>query len=383
MAFMPEINAQDTTFVVPDSAYTKSEKNKPNIDTVKIQIGNKRLEIISKKQEEINKGLKNLQKGLDDFQKKIDKKKQEIEVWSDSIKILTMKMKNSPNGDVFELKIDSLKNLIEDDKDVIEALKDGIEDISESMQDLADQLKDLSENNQTVSKEYDFCNPRKNEPNEKKYKHKKFRGHWASIALGINNYVDANKNLNLWGDDEFMSNVPLKSWEFSLNLVQLSIPFFNRYVGAVTGLGITWNNYELQQNINLVVDANGNLTYQAEPDIEYKKNRFKIINLTVPLLIEIQIPVNRKDQRFYVAAGFIGSLNLDSKMKYVYYQHNRLMKIKDKASLFPINLYNYQLSARMGYKDTYFYVNYSVLSLFKTSKGPALYPVSAGIGISF
>ena len=70
-------------------------------------------------------------------------------------------------------------------------------------------------------------------------------------------------------------------------------------------------------------------------------------------------------------------------MKYVYYQHNSLMKIKDKATLFPVNRYSYALTARMGFDNTYFYVNYNMLPLFEGGKGPELYPVSAGIGLTF
>ena len=161
--------------------------------------------------------------------------------------------------------------------------------------------------------------------------------------------------------------------------MQFSIPFFNRYVGAVTGLGISFNNYELVQNINLLVDDQGNLAYN-QADITFEKNRFKTVNLNAPLILEIQIPVNKKNERLFISGGVIGTMNLSGKMKHVYSDGNSKIKYKDKTSNWPLTQFSYQATARVGFEDWYLYANYSLMSLFEQNLGPELYPVSAGLG---
>ena len=142
--------------------------------------------------------------------------------------------------------------------------------------------------------------------------------------------------------------------------------------GAVTGVGFSFNNYELVNNVTLEVDADGNLTHTLSA-IYYDKNRFKTFNLNVPLIIEFQIPVNKKDKRMFIGAGVIGTMNLSGKMKTVYTDGNSTIKYKDKSSNWPLSQFSYQATARVGYDAWYIFANYAMMPLFDQTK-PVVYP---------
>lgn len=371
--------AQDTTAIANNNGNTQS------VDSVKLKIGEKNIVVVSK-QKKLKDGIDNLQKGLGDFQNKIDQKRQEIEIWSDSIKILSLNIKQNGNDDVYELAIDSLKALVDMNEDIVDALNDGIEEITESIQDLTDQINEIKGDNSITisgdSVEYDIDDIDSDNFSTHK-KHKKFKGHWASVQLGLNSYTTNAYSLGLPAESDYMSVNLIQSREFAINPLQLSIPFFNKYVGAVTGLGFTFNNYELLQNMKLSVASDGSLLGELDAATVYKKNRFKTVELTAPLFLEFQIPVNKSDDRIFLSAGVIGSYTLNSKMKYVYYYQNTKIKNKDKSTLWPVNEFNYAASVRLGFNNTYFYVNYTLMPLFKTGLGPEIYPVTAGIAFSF
>ncbi len=371
-----------------DSTAVSQKDNGSSVDSVKIKIGDQNITIISK-EDKLQNGLNNLQKGLDDFNSKINEKRQEIEIWTDSIKRLSVYIKQNGDNSSYKIVIDSLNDLIDADEDIVDALTDGIDEINESIKSISKQLYNLKKkNNNNNNYEYSY-NDNNNSDNEdyntKKHGHrrKSFTGHWASVDFGLNSYTTKNYSLNLPAESDFMSVNLIQSREFSINPLQYSIPFFNKYFGAVVGLGFSFNNYELLQNVKLSVNSQGSLTSELDTDITYKKNRFKTINLTAPLLIEIQIPVNKADDRIFISAGVIGSLNLNSKMKYVYYYKNTKIKYKDKSALWPVNQWNYAATVRVGVNKTYFYANYNLMPLFIAGKGPEIYPVSAGIGFSF
>ncbi|MEA3452371.1 MAG: outer membrane beta-barrel protein [Bacteroidota bacterium] len=369
------INAQDTNVV------QNNNDDVVTIDSVKIDVGDNKIVIVSK-EKKLEDGLQNLQEGLDDFEEKLELKQTEIEVWTDSIKLFAYSMKKNGENEVYELKIDSLEGLVDINEDIIEALKDGIEGIIEGIEDLTDELDDVSDD---ISDDfnYDYYYEEDDDIDFGKKKRKKFKGHWASMQLGLNSYVTSDYVMNLPAESDFMSVNQIQSREFSINPLQFSIPFFNKYVGAVTGLGFTFNNYEILQNIQLSVDAQGKLVHELDLETTYRKNRFKTSLLTVPLLLEIQIPVNKSDDRIFLSGGVIGSYTLSSKMKYVYYYRDNKIKIKDQSTLWPVNEWNYMATARIGFKNWYVYANYSFMPLFSTGNGPEIYPVSAGLALSF
>ncbi len=328
------------------------------------------------RQQEIEESLSNLQKGLEKFQNQVYEKKQQVKIWKDSIASFEKKIHNNIKSKKYQKSIDSLKKLVANNEKMIKALNKGIEDITKS-------IIELNEEVDTEEQEFsdDFYNDYDNYDYQTRDK-KKFRGNWWGIQLGLNNFANSDFSPELPQDAEFLSVNQSKSWEFCFNPFQINLPFFNRYVGAVTGIGFKWNNYELSQNVNLTVDDNGNLQYFEPENYSYDKNRFKTWDLTLPFIIEFQIPVNKKDKRIYFSAGVVGNMNLQTKMKTIFVENNTEKKQKDKSSNWPINKFNYFYTARFGFNAFFLYLNYSGFPLFDKNYAPEIHTVSFGLGIS-
>ncbi|MBN2813473.1 MAG: hypothetical protein JXQ80_05310, partial [Bacteroidales bacterium] len=71
----------------------------------------------------------------------------------------------------------------------------------------------------------------------------RFRGHWAGMEWGINNFLDDDFSISREGDNQFLDLNTGRSWAVNLNFAQYSIGFGTSHVGMVTGLGLEFNNY--------------------------------------------------------------------------------------------------------------------------------------------
>lgn len=338
------------------------------------------LKNLSQRQIEIEQSLENLQQGLENFQKQIAQKQNQIEVWRDSIKTINIQTSNDISKNNL---VDSLEGLIQTNTNIIEALNKGVEDITLTIIELNDEIASLNSyqpsNNSDESTNNIVVPDISDDFNFKR--RKKFRGHWFGFYLGVNSFVTNEYSLNLPEESLFMDVQLDRSKEFSLNPIQFSIPFFNRYVGLVTGFGFNFNSYELLQDVDLKTDS-ANVLYYEQFGFETIKNRFKNNTLTIPLVFEFHIPVNKKDKRLFLGAGLIGSYNLKNFMKIKYDNNGSLTKYKDNSANFILNKFNYHATLKAGYRNLYFYANYSFLPLFKLGYGPEIYPVSVGFGLS-
>lgn len=319
---------------------------------------------------QLNIDLENLNNTLDDFVKKIDEKQQKIDNLNDSLIVIEESKNNNSN---YNSKSDSIKLLIKINKEMVDALQKGIEDINQSIQKINVQLDSVQKNVYVEVEDDVKYNDRKK---------KKFVGHWSAVEFGLNTLWSPNFNPNFPTEASFLTLDQAKSWYFSANVLQLSIPLFSRYIGLVTGAGFTFNNYELKNNYKLIIDSTNKLNYSSG-EYNYTKNRFKTVNISIPLLLEFQIPMNKKDKRAFINFGIIGNYNLQSKMKYVYTDNNYEIKKKDKLTNFPINDFNYDLAVRLGYDNWYITASYRYIPIFKEGYGPQVNNFTTGIGFKF
>jgi hypothetical protein len=247
------------------------------------------------------------------------------------------------------------------------------------IENLEDELEDLAE-----ELEEEFGN--KDEDNDKvcSKKHKKFDGNWSGFEFGLNNYVVQDLDFNLPEENSFMDLKPNLSWGFSLNLPEVSIPLFCKYMGLVSGLGLEWNNYRFSQNIDLITDSTGVIApqYIDQDVMKYQKNSLNALYLNIPLIYEIQIPVNKKDKRIFLGVGVVGGVKLASKTKKTIDYEGKESTIRNSDD-YNLNPFKYGLTARFGYDDAQVYVNYGLSTLFEKDGGPELFPVSAGLRINF
>lgn len=206
-----------------------------------------------------------------------------------------------------------------------------------------------------------------------KDKSDKFNGHWEGIEFGFNGFD--KPNYSLYGGNEFMSLNQGKSAEFDFNFYEMNIGLANSYVGLVSGMGLSFNSYRFENPVTLKRGQQ-----RVEPENLYydnlSKTKLAVSYLTVPVLLEFQIPVNQREGRLFVNAGIIGAVKLGSHTKV---KHGDV-KDKDRDGFY-INQFKYSATARIGYKDVSLFANYSLNNLFRTGKGPELTPFT--IGISF
>ena len=203
----------------------------------------------------------------------------------------------------------------------------------------------------------------------------KFKGHWEGIEFGFNAFDKPDYSMYNASDKDFMSLNQGKSLEIDFNFYELNIGLCKNYVGLVSGMGLSFNNYRFENPYTLQKGQLITEPVSLNPD-NLSKTKLAITYLNVPLLLEFQVPVNHNEGRLFVNAGIIGGVKIGSHTKVKYGDK----KDKDRSG-FNLNAFKYEATARIGYKDICLFANYSLTPLFQSGKGPELTPFT--IGISF
>lgn len=203
-----------------------------------------------------------------------------------------------------------------------------------------------------------------------------FSGHWAGIDLGFNTFL----NPDYTGyEKEFMKNDILRSNSFYLNLIQQSIGLQrNRNnFGLVTGLGIEFQGYRLDDNMTIEKTAEDVIVPKEFYYSEKQKSKLYLFSVTLPVLAEIQIPINNYRNRLYFSSGMYISYRIGSytTIKYRAEEKHKL-KIIDNYSL---QNFKYGIMARTGYRWINFFATYELTPFFKEDKGPILTPFTFGV----
>ncbi|MFY9151757.1 MAG: outer membrane beta-barrel protein [Prolixibacteraceae bacterium] len=207
----------------------------------------------------------------------------------------------------------------------------------------------------------------------KKHNPEDFEGHWEGLEFGFNGFD--KPNYSMYATKDFMSLNQGKSMEIDFNFYELNIGLIGSYVGLVSGMGLNFNSYRFENPYTLVKGVT-----ITEPVLlgyeDLSKTKLAVSYLNIPLLFEIQLPVNHGKDRIYMNAGVIGGVKIGSHTKV---KHGDT-KDKDHSG-FNLNPFKYEATARIGYKDFGLFAKYSQNPLFQSDKGPVLTPFT--IGISF
>jgi len=219
------------------------------------------------------------------------------------------------------------------------------------------------------------------EKKETTNKKTKFSGHWSGLELGLNNYVNSDFNSGLDPSYAYMDLNTNRSINVNLNLMQYDLGFGTDKAGVVTGLGFEFCNYFFDGDNNIRKDENGQIieyipSFVTEPGSTMIKSKLATTYLTVPLLIEIQIPAGKK--RIHLSGGVTGGAKIGSNTKIVYKESGDRQKDKIKDD-FNISALRYGITFRAGYRGLNLFANYYPVSLFEKNKGPELYPYSVGL----
>jgi hypothetical protein len=207
-----------------------------------------------------------------------------------------------------------------------------------------------------------------------------FRGHWAGMEAGFNNYIHVT-SMTLPEEISYMTLSASNSNCFNLNFSQVNIGF-SRHAGLVTGIGVNWNNYRFEGMNSIAVDNDGNLRELVlDNTVPVKKSKFNTLYLNVPLMFEVQIPAGYSG-RLNIAAGVIGGLKLNAWTKLVYEDGEKVRTNGD----YNLNLFRGGVTARIGYGNFMIYGTYYLTPWFQDLKGPNGYnlePFEIGVAFTF
>jgi len=203
-----------------------------------------------------------------------------------------------------------------------------------------------------------------------------FKGHWAGFEMGINSFA----NVNYQGfTPNFMDLNHNKSFEVGINFLQYSFGLQknNKNIGLVTGLGLTYNDYRFSNPLTIQNDG-GEVKPVALNSNGLSKSKLSTAYLSVPLMIEFQIPVKGNHKQVYLSGGMIGGLKVGSHTK---------IKIDGSKSKshddFNINPFRYGTTARVGYKGINLFGTYYYSTFFKEDRGPEMNPFTIGIVLTY
>lgn len=207
----------------------------------------------------------------------------------------------------------------------------------------------------------------------------RFRGNWSGVEFGYNNYTTSRSRQIIPDNIDYMTLHSGKSHNFNVNFAQLNLGL-TRHIGFVTGLGFNWNNYRFDGNNNITKGPGGQIEV-LDPGETLKKSKLTTIYLTVPFLLEFQVPVNGSNH-FNVAAGPVGAVKLLSHSKMVFEAGNKAKSNSD----FNLNLLKYGATARIGYSNFQLFGTYYFTPMFRSGDGPGgwdLYPFEVGMAFTF
>ncbi len=213
-------------------------------------------------------------------------------------------------------------------------------------------------------------------------KHDRFRGHLGAIEFGFNGFLTDYWSTTLDPEDTYFDLNTAKStvWNFTFPSLNIGI---TRHLGLATAIGLNFSNYRFDGNNNITKDDNGVIGPQyPDSGIVYTKSKLYTTYATLPLLLEVQIPVNGSQQNtINIGAGVIGAVKLCSKNKVVFDDGDKnRTKSKDDFSL---NVLRWGATARIGYGHFQVFGTTYFTQLFEEGKGPELYPYEIGIAVTF
>ena len=153
-------------------------------------------------------------------------------------------------------------------------------------------------------------------------------------------------------------------------------------VCLTTGLSLHTQN--LRMNSKPATQDGYTDFYNIPENLDYAKNKFNITYIDIPIEVRIRSNPNHDRKSYKIFLGFKGGYMLANHTKYIGElpaEPEVTKKIKEYNIKY-ILPYRYGLSARIGFGRFSASAFYSLTGLFEENKGPEMYPLSLGLGIS-
>ncbi|MDP4206144.1 MAG: hypothetical protein Q8859_09120 [Bacteroidota bacterium] len=238
----------------------------------------------------------------------------------------------------------------------------------------------------TLSSAQTMVKPQRVESNEtlnKDYFEQKFTGHWGGIYLGFNNLIKTDYNNYNDADKGFLSNKVLKSSSIYINAVQFSMGLqeYRNTIGMVTGIGLESQNIRFDPSVSIVENSDKHVEPVKIVAQKNLKSKLTVFYLTVPFLMEFQIPVRNDYDRIYFSVGVVEKLKLSAYTKEKFVADNNKKIIIKSPGEFGLNSFRNSLCANIGYRGIQIFAEYGLDSMFDENRGPKTIPVSFGIAL--
>jgi hypothetical protein len=212
-------------------------------------------------------------------------------------------------------------------------------------------------------------------------KHDRFRGHLGGLEIGFNGFMSDYWSTTLAPEDNYFDLNTSKSWVWNFLFPNVNIGL-SRHLGFVSAIGFNFSTYRFDGNNTIEKDNYGVIgPHYPDSGIVFTKSKLETAYLTLPLLLEAQIPLSDNNKTINIGAGVIGALKLCSKTK-VTYDDGDKSKAKSKDD-FSMNVLRWGATARIGYEHFQVYGTTYFTQLFEKGKGPQLYPYEVGIAFTF
>jgi hypothetical protein len=208
--------------------------------------------------------------------------------------------------------------------------------------------------------------------------------HWAGFEIGLNNFVTSDYSFNLPAEYSYMDLHTGKSWNININLLEYDIALFGDNFGIGTGMGLEFNDYRFDSKLP-IKEGEGQIVVDSSyfgSSINVDKAKLTMTHLTVPLLLEFQVP-GGDDDGFFITAGVIGGLRIGSHTKTVVIEDDGDKDKNKNRDDFYLSSFRYGFTARIGYGAVRLFANYYETPLFEKGKGPQIHPYSLGFMVSF
>jgi len=207
----------------------------------------------------------------------------------------------------------------------------------------------------------------------------RFRGHLGGLDIGFNGFLTDFFETSLEPEDSYFDLNTAKSYNWSIVVPGVNLGF-TRHFGISTGLGITFSKYRFDGNNTIIKGDDGVVgPYYPDAGIVYSKSKLYTTYATLPVILEVQIPVSGRNT-INLGAGVVGAIKLGSKTKVVYDDDGK-EKHKNKDD-FSMNLLRWGSTVRAGYGNFQVYGTCFFTELFEAGKGPVLYPYEVGISFT-
>lgn len=211
-----------------------------------------------------------------------------------------------------------------------------------------------------------------------KHNPKRHFDNWAGFSVGVNGLLTPGGAFTQPAKYNYLDLNYSRSINFQLNFFQKNFHIYKNYVNLVTGFGIEWRRYMLDNKTTLNADSSFTWgTIDSTNKISYNKNLFKSTMLQVPLLLEFN--TGRKPSKsFHIAVGAIGQFMVNSKTKQkLEIDGDSYTKIrKDNYNMSPFQV---KAHASVGYGNFTMFGEYNITPLFDSKKGPEVYPFVVGV----